>query len=413
MEKIKQLVDESTAHGFAKIMNNKRLSIKLLWLVFTIISIGALIYFLYRSIVGFLNYDIITNIRVYNIKNPEFPTLSFCIYDDEEDEKSTINETIIFCEFDQIKCNLSEFEKYRSNFNNETCFRFNSIQDDIEIKNVSRSDLRNGLNMFLYSKKYFKETFFKVAIFIHNKTNWFTREQVYNIDSGIMVPVGSTFIKIEREFISNLDKPFSDCVKENTKENQSSIFQEFIKYNLTYTQKDCINLCVQDFIYKSCNCTISLEEEDYSKCYSNTTIGSCLYKLENDDFQKGNASIPDICLDSCPIECDYIYYKTLPFYTPTLPNKYEMLKNQLDELNISEDEFKQYAVYISVNYNSLDYTKIEQIPKSELFDLISNIGGTLGLFIGVSFLSLVEIIEIIFELIKFLIKKLINKFRYN
>jgi hypothetical protein len=96
MEKIKQLVDESTAHGFAKIMNNKRLSIKLLWLVFTIISIGALIYFLYRSIVGFLNYDIITNIRVYNIKNPEFPTLSFCIYDDEEDEKSTINETIIF-----------------------------------------------------------------------------------------------------------------------------------------------------------------------------------------------------------------------------------------------------------------------------------------------------------------------------
>lgn len=195
MEKIKQLVDESTAHGFAKIMNNKRLSIKLLWLVFTLISIGALIYFLYRSIAGYLNYDTVTNIHLYNVKNPEFPTLSFCIYD-EDDEKSSINETLIFCEFDQIECNLSEFEMYRSNFNNETCFRFNSIQDDIEIKNVSRSDLRNGLNMFLYSNKYFKETFFEVAIFIHNKTNWFTREQVYNIDSGIMVPAGSTFIKI-------------------------------------------------------------------------------------------------------------------------------------------------------------------------------------------------------------------------
>ena len=33
------------------------------------------------------------------------------------------------------------------------------------------------------------------------------------------------------------------------------------------------------------------------------------------------------------------------------------------------------------------------------FDLVSSVGGTLGLFIGLSFFTLVEMIEIIFELV--------------
>ena len=35
----------------------------------------------------------------------------------------------------------------------------------------------------------------------------------------------------------------------------------------------------------------------------------------------------------------------------------------------------------------------------EMFDLVSNIGGILGLFIGVSFLSFIEIFELIFEVL--------------
>jgi hypothetical protein len=45
-------------------------------------------------------------------------------------------------------------------------------------------------------------------------------------------------------------------------------------------------------------------------------------------------------------------------------------------------------------YNSLKVTKISQIPKTQIFDLISFIGGNLSLFIGFSFVTLFEIIEI-------------------
>jgi len=42
---------------------------------------------------------------------------------------------------------------------------------------------------------------------------------------------------------------------------------------------------------------------------------------------------------------------------------------------------------------------ISNKPKTELFTIISNIGGTLGLFLGISFLSFIEIFEILFQVI--------------
>ena len=40
-----------------------------------------------------------------------------------------------------------------------------------------------------------------------------------------------------------------------------------------------------------------------------------------------------------------------------------------------------------------------------MFNFISNIGGILGLFLGISFLSFIEIFEIIFEIMFIIFKK--------
>ena len=52
---------------------------------------------------------------------------------------------------------------------------------------------------------------------------------------------------------------------------------------------------------------------------------------------------------------------------------------------------------IQVYYRSLKYTWIGEQAKMNIFDIISNIGGTLGLFVGLSFVSLFEITEILLE----------------
>ena len=56
-------------------------------------------------------------------------------------------------------------------------------------------------------------------------------------------------------------------------------------------------------------------------------------------------------------------------------------------------------ISFSIYYESLEYTLINQKSKMDVFDLISNIGGNLGLFIGISFLSLAEFIELFIEII--------------
>ncbi len=54
---------------------------------------------------------------------------------------------------------------------------------------------------------------------------------------------------------------------------------------------------------------------------------------------------------------------------------------------------------LAVYYKDLKYTLITQQPRMDLFDLISSIAGILGLFIGFSFITCLEIFELIFEVI--------------
>ena len=50
-------------------------------------------------------------------------------------------------------------------------------------------------------------------------------------------------------------------------------------------------------------------------------------------------------------------------------------------------------------YLDLGYIKRSQTPKMSGFSLLNEIGGALGLFVGVSFLSLLEFLEFLFEII--------------
>jgi hypothetical protein len=69
------------------------------------------------------------------------------------------------------------------------------------------------------------------------------------------------------------------------------------------------------------------------------------------------------------------------------------------------EEIKKHFIGMYVYYNDFKYTLISEEPETELFNFISNIGGILGLFLGISFLSFIEIFEIFFEIMFILIKK--------
>jgi hypothetical protein len=199
---------------------------------------------------------------------------------------------------------------------------------------------------------------------------------------------GANLIKIEREFISRLSEPHNHCVNQDKYGYSSEMFQYFVQNNKTYLQKDCLDLCIWEKVKQMCNCTEPLGE--YNECLR-TSFSNVIF-LVKEYRQIKTKGIPLECFDNCPQECSIINYRTYTSYLGPL-NSLFFQSNSIPE------SFKDDILYINVYYPRLEYTLISQIAKMNQFDLVSSAGGTLGLFIGFSFFTLVEMLEIIFELV--------------
>jgi hypothetical protein len=169
------------------------------------------------------------------------------------------------------------------------------------------------------------------------------------------------------------------------------------KTNRKYSQFECLNLCFNLGYNQTnqCDCYLtSLDEEPTFFCGNNY---SCLEQF-NDNFNQ-----IEKCSKFCPLECDQYSYEI--FHTPAKItdtgkiNKFndDYFYSSLPEFQTYENVSKNYYL-INAYYEESKYTLISQQPKIELFGLISNLGGILGLFIGFSFISLLEIIEVLAEL---------------
>jgi hypothetical protein len=317
---------------------------------------------------------------------PQFPAISFCI--SSSVQLPTPQNSIYSCIFDTKQCALEDFELSTLNLVNanffETCIRFNS--DRTEIKTISRTSIYTGLNVTFLLDDFIIDSFkhktiYKLRISIDNYTSYFNRLQVYDSKLGIDVPLGNTQIKIEREYYQKLPKPYNNCIKQDTSEYISFLFQYFKQINKTYRRIDCFDLCIKEFMNSKCNCT----NESFQNCFNDANTAGCMQDLYF-QFLNKQMQMPDKCLNLCPIECDSINYK-IEQNSFQIPTNYSL--NQLD--------LNKY-VNILINYQNNQYTLISQSPKMQLFDLISSVGGLISLFLGFSFLTLIEFIDVIFKI---------------
>ncbi len=100
----------------------------------------------------------------------------------------------------------------------------------------------------------------------------------------------------------------------------------------------------------------------------------------------------------CPLECDSSSFSFFDSFADYPSPAYAEIIVKSDSLkriftNANYTILKRSVLSFSVYYSELKYTRMKQIPKMVLVDLISAIGGTLGLFIGGSIMSLIELLE--------------------
>jgi len=480
--------ESSTAHGFPNIIKNEQLPIKFVWIFFTLISTGLCSYMVSKSILDYLNHDVVTKIRIENEVPIEFPTITICnlnpfyknkTFDfykqyfgenftsfeqlDEEDYRigvfnvmneiknpiftdeqrklvgPSIEKMLVRCEIMEMKCTADDFSWfYIMDFGN--CFRFNSGFElsgkRTKIKKVNKAGTWSAFKVDLFLENSNDLIGLSnsngIRVYVDNSTDFPT-----SYSDGIdLMPGTSANVIIKKHFSEKLPKPYSDCDLVSGSTHDSELYKSIIARNKTYKQKDCMFLCLQKDIMKNCQCYDLWYDQidtETKPCLNETDIGCAnfRYYLYFQEGKKLNYK------DECPLECSSLSYElfsTVSEY-PTKSylsylKKNALIKDRFLNSNIQDitlEQIKERIVNINLYFNDLAYTKITESEKTTLVNLLANLGGkfclfsayirnnyysltlyyifkgTLGLFLGISILSFVEIIEFFIK-IAFLIK---------
>ncbi len=118
------------------------------------------------------------------------------------------------------------------------------------------------------------------------------------------------------------------------------------------------------------------------------------------------------CGHLCPLECQSTSYRIIETefkwsdfdasYFSNFINildKNPNLDKKLDLKNLTAQQLSENMLGLVFYYDSLRYTQISQSPKTSLSVLVSNLGGSFGLFLDLSFVSVCRAVVFILELI--------------
>ena len=339
-----------------------------------------------------------------------------------------LSEILFTCSFVSNSCNLNDDFEYYYDVNYGNCFRYNSGRNmhgnKTKQKYVYGRGINNALDLELYigsaNENQFPFSYENgMLIFVSNES----LDSTY--DEGIFVSPGtSTRIMLSSYSHKIESKPYSECTKELTSINSydSDVFRKTfsLKEDIKYKYITCLKVCYQKFLGKICDCQTSYYNYYYydnlRKCGIDVADYKTYFNDRNCDDQFWfNFTTDDTFIKECdcPLECEYSGYNYLisstQYPTRIYVEKYlfkyykDFFNSKLSKLDYID--IKDKIAKVSIFYNEMVHTEIIQDVKIEVADLVSNIGGIMSLFLGLSFLTIVELFELLIKIIDILIKQ--------
>lgn len=222
-------------------------------------------------------------------------------------------------------------------------------------------------------------------------------------NDGILISTGSeTSVNINQVNIQKMSYPYSNCIKNLTSKNEldTDLYKKTVGKNRLYSRKFCIWYCYQKYIFENCQC-FDIQFSSYDDTMPcRTDKLNCIFEY----FSKFYTNKISECFKECPDECELIKFD-LTTSVSSYPSKfYAELMLEKQKIYSGKQGFsslkhiKETALAIDVNFGDISYLSIEDIPSKSFDQLLSEIGGILGLCMGCSLLSLVEIVELIIEI---------------
>ncbi|RMZ98760.1 amiloride-sensitive sodium channel subunit gamma [Brachionus plicatilis] len=422
----------STIHGFPSILRSKNLYIKIMWILFCVVSTGLCAFMACQNIMNFFKYEVTTKTRIINQYKNIFPTVTICnmnffisdfsvnfskSFENQTLERSpfsslfeydyrnhakisefyeeskelygdTIDKLLVDCYFDFLQCDRSQFKLF-FHPNHGNCFQFNSGFDskgskiDLEYStNIERTgSLRLILNLSVPDSLKFLNPNSGSLIFIHNQTTY-----PMLVSPATVAPKTETNIALSRTFYELETKPYSDCDK-NTKDPnyfESKAYKLVHKYLDLYSQISCYYQCFQIFLIQTCGCYDSYYPNfvESTECKNKSQIDFLMsfFDYENDKL------FMNCFKEECPKECAGMWFDKTVSINHFSTSTYQKLIQRYggkEKIYLNKNGSIDDIAIVNIYYESFGYTQISESPTINFTDLLSSIGGIGGLFLGI------------------------------
>jgi len=334
-----------------------------------------------QAVADYYKFDKITNIERVNPENFMYPAITICIPEGYRREHYR-NGSLI--KRDRVLTNLlKNFSfPYFYSFKNDSYLDVMNHLDIFKINHPSKGNFFDCLRFNAVTNRSVK--LFKASSTLDSPNiyfNYFYRENISNIEyyrytfysDHFIVYIGDNFlnsfenlkylwykngsahrIEIEKVSIENkLPEPYNPCKKSSVDE--------------PYQQMDCIEACTYKEIKNKYNCTFQ------STLFSIQGLRQC-----GVNYRKLLAEFSASCLKECPFQSCFSEKFTFD--------------------SITESSGLNYS-FFHFFFRDLSTLNITQIPKTDPFTFLNNIGGGLGLFMGIAFPNLIEFFQFILEIV--------------
>ena len=105
----------STFIGLPNIIRNENKCLKVMWLILFILGSSGGIYTVIKVINDYLDYEVVTSIKVFNEVPAKFPAVTFYLLRNNK-AKISLDEILVGCIFGDMSCNSSDFDTIQDKF---------------------------------------------------------------------------------------------------------------------------------------------------------------------------------------------------------------------------------------------------------------------------------------------------------
>uniref|UniRef100_A0A674P3K0 Acid-sensing (proton-gated) ion channel 2 n=1 Tax=Takifugu rubripes TaxID=31033 RepID=A0A674P3K0_TAKRU len=294
-----------------------------------------------------------------------------------------LDDMLLSCKYRGEPCGAHNFSSVFTRYGK--CYMFNAAEEGKTLRTTMKGGTGNGLEIMLdiQQDEYLpvwgdsEDTAFEagVRVQIHSQAE---PPFVHELGFGV-APGFQTFVATQEQRLTYLPPPWGEC--------EAKALGFFHVYSVTACRIDCETR----YIVENCNCRMVHMPGDASYCTPEQ------YKdCAEPALAKLSAVENSNCM--CRTPCNMTRYnKELSMVK--IPSKTSARYLQ-KKFNKSEKYITDNILVLDVFFEALNYETIEQKKAYEVAGLLGDIGGQMGLFIGASILTILELFDYAYEVLK-------------